>query len=56
MRKSLERFLGTSVGSLAAMCVLYLDDYLIPEKYGWYAREDFYLFLIGAFTMVCPLE
>lgn len=31
----MERFLGTSIGSFAAMLVLYLDDYVVPERMGW---------------------
>eukprot|EP00192_Tetraselmis_astigmatica_P005610 CAMPEP_0117685846 /NCGR_PEP_ID=MMETSP0804-20121206/22025_1 /TAXON_ID=1074897 /ORGANISM="Tetraselmis astigmatica, Strain CCMP880" /LENGTH=515 /DNA_ID=CAMNT_0005497281 /DNA_START=276 /DNA_END=1823 /DNA_ORIENTATION=- len=50
-RKSMERFLGTSIGTLAAMLVLSMDDFLVPETRGWYAREDFYLTIIVAFTM-----
>jgi len=51
LRKSLERLLGTSIGSLGAMCVLYVDDFFVPEACGWSAREFFYLAVIGAFTM-----
>jgi len=51
LRKSMERFLGTSIGSFAAMLVLYLDDYVVPERMGWYAREDFYVAMITSITM-----
>ena len=52
LRKSMERFVGTAVGSLLAMAVLVVDDSIVPEAKGWYAREEFYLTMIGTVTMV----
>ena len=52
LRKSMERFIGTAVGSLLAMAVLVVDDSIVPEAKGWYAREEFYLTMIGTVTMV----
>ena len=52
LRKSMERFVGTAVGSLLAMAVLVVDDSIVPEAKGWFAREEFYLTMIGSVTMV----
>lgn len=48
----MERFLGTVIGGVAAMAVLFVDDYLVPEILGWNARAHFYLVDVAIFTVV----
>lgn len=52
LRKSFERALGTIVGGSAAMGVLYIDDFFVPEMLGWHARAEFYLTDVALFTAI----
>jgi len=50
LRKSFERALGTIVGCTAAIGVLYVDDFIVPEAYGWNLRASFLYMCVLTFT------
>lgn len=50
LRKSFERALGTIVGCTAAIGVLYIDDFIVPEAYGWNLRASFLYLCVLIFT------